>query len=206
MRSEVKVVSSSLQPHGLYSLWNSSGQNTSVGSCSLLQGIFPTQGSHCRWILYQLSHQKSPRIVECVAYPFSRESFWPRNWSGVFCIAGGFFTSWATWDVVNEMNHNHIFLQQRNSQRSVIIYNLSIWNLYMLWFPKVFNQRTPLSHLLTAKWNTSVFLWQCCKKWSRASIQRLFTAYLIYAKVKILGTQDAQKLQLYRQIFIPNII
>ena len=103
-------------------------------------------------------------------------------------------------------HHNHIFLQQRNSQRSVIIYNLSIWNLYMLWFPKVFNQRTPLSHLLTAKWNTSVFLWQCCKKWSRASIQRLFTAYLIYAKVKILGTQDAQKLQLYRQIFIPNII
>ena len=40
------VVSNCLQPHGLYSLcpWNSPGQNTGVGSHSLLQGIFPTQG------------------------------------------------------------------------------------------------------------------------------------------------------------------
>ena len=42
-----------------------SSQNTVVGSRSLLQGIFPTQGSnsglpHCRRILYQLSHQGSP--------------------------------------------------------------------------------------------------------------------------------------------------
>jgi len=41
------------------------GQNTGVGSLSLLQGIFPTQGSnpglsHCRQILYQLSHKGSP--------------------------------------------------------------------------------------------------------------------------------------------------
>ena len=53
------------RPHGLYSLWDSPGQNTGVGSCSLLQGIFPTQGlnpglPHCRRILYQLSHQGSP--------------------------------------------------------------------------------------------------------------------------------------------------
>ena len=59
------VVSDSLQPHGLYSPWNSSGQNTGVGSHSLLQGIFPTQGSnpglpHCRQILYQL-YQKARR-------------------------------------------------------------------------------------------------------------------------------------------------
>ena len=47
------VVSDSLRPHGLYSPWNSPGQNTGAGSLSLLQGIFPTQGSnpgiqHCR--------------------------------------------------------------------------------------------------------------------------------------------------------------
>ena len=53
-------------PHGLYSSWNSAGQHTGVGSFSLLQGIFPTQGSnpgfpHCRWILYQLSHKGSPK-------------------------------------------------------------------------------------------------------------------------------------------------
>ena len=49
--------SDSLQPHGLYSPWNSPGQTTGVGSRSLLQGIFPTQGlPHCRWILSQLSY------------------------------------------------------------------------------------------------------------------------------------------------------
>ena len=39
------VVSDCLRPRGLYSSWNSPGQNTGVGSFSLLQGIFPTQGS-----------------------------------------------------------------------------------------------------------------------------------------------------------------
>ena len=44
--------------------WNSPGQNSGVGSLSLFQGIFPTQGwnpglLHCRWVLYQLSHQGS---------------------------------------------------------------------------------------------------------------------------------------------------
>ena len=34
------VVSNSLRPHGLYSPWNSPGQNTGIGSLSLLQGIF----------------------------------------------------------------------------------------------------------------------------------------------------------------------
>ena len=52
-------------PHGLYSPWNSPGQNTGVGSRSRLQGNFPTQGlnpglPHCRRILYQLSHKGSP--------------------------------------------------------------------------------------------------------------------------------------------------
>ena len=56
------VVSTCLWHHRLYSPWNSPGQNNGVGSLSLLQGIFPTQGlklglPHCRWILYHLSHQ-----------------------------------------------------------------------------------------------------------------------------------------------------
>ena len=38
------VVSDTLRPHGLYSPWNSPGQNTEVGSLSLLQEVFPTQG------------------------------------------------------------------------------------------------------------------------------------------------------------------
>ena len=74
------VKSNSLQPrdynlsgfsiHGDYP-----GQGTGMGSRSLLQGIFPTQGlnpglPHCKWILYQLSHKGSPRILEWVANPF----------------------------------------------------------------------------------------------------------------------------------------
>ena len=49
-----------------------------------------------RWILYQLSHQGSPRILKWVDYPFSRGFLRPRNQTGVSCIAGRFFTSWAT--------------------------------------------------------------------------------------------------------------
>ena len=95
------VMSNSLQPHALYSPWNSPSQNTGVGSLSLFQGIFPTQGwnpclPHCRQILYQLSHKGSPSILEWVAYPFSSGSSWPRNQIRVSCIAGEFFTNWAT--------------------------------------------------------------------------------------------------------------
>ena len=93
-------MSDSLQLHRLYSPWNSPGQNSGVGSLSLLQGIFPTQGSnpgllHSRQILYQLSHKGSPWILDWVAYPFSSKSSRPRNWTGVSCIADGFFTNWA---------------------------------------------------------------------------------------------------------------
>ena len=57
---KVKVVQSCL----FATPWNSPGQNTGVDSLSLLQGIFPTQGSnpgppHCRRILYQLSHKEA---------------------------------------------------------------------------------------------------------------------------------------------------
>ena len=82
----MKQVSESLShvQLGLYSPWNSLGQNTGVGSLSLLQGIFPSQGlnpglPYCRQILYQLSHQGSPRILEWVAYPFSNGSSKSRN-------------------------------------------------------------------------------------------------------------------------------
>ena len=78
------VMSDSLRPHGLYSPWNSPGQNTRVGSLSLLQWIFLTQGSnrgllYCRRILYQPSHQGSPHIYKspanCVAHK-------PAVWTG----------------------------------------------------------------------------------------------------------------------------
>ena len=91
------VVSNSLWPPGLYSPWNSPGQNTGVGSLSLLQGTFPTQGSnpglpYCGWIFYQLSHKGSPRILEWVAYPFSGGSSQPR-YGGIPLL----FTFWKQW-------------------------------------------------------------------------------------------------------------
>ena len=65
-RLDMKVAQSCLT---LNSPWNSPGQNTEVGSCSFLRGIFPTQGLnlgllHCRRILYQLSHQGSPHRLD----------------------------------------------------------------------------------------------------------------------------------------------
>ena len=80
---------------------DSPGKNTGVGCYALLQGIFPIHGSnldlpYCRRILYCLSHQGSPRILEWVPYPLSRGTSWPKNWTGVSCIAGRFFTSWGT--------------------------------------------------------------------------------------------------------------
>ena len=72
---KVEVVQScpTLRPLGLYSPWNSPGQNTGVGSLSLLQWIFLTQGSnqgllHCRQILYQLSYQRSPICTYAVLF------------------------------------------------------------------------------------------------------------------------------------------
>ena len=97
----------------LHSPWNSPGQIPGMGSLSLLQGIFSIQGSnpglpHSRRILYQLSHKGSPRILEWVAYPFSSRSSLLRNWTGVSCIAGGFFTNWAMREspILKEINLN----------------------------------------------------------------------------------------------------
>ena len=125
------AMSDSLPPHGLYYPWNSPGQNTEVGSLSILQGIFSTQGSnpgllHCRWSLYRLSHQGSRSFGWLFVTPwtvahqaslskgFSRKVYW----SGLSCpppgylpnpgikptslmspvMAGGFFTTSATWE------------------------------------------------------------------------------------------------------------
>ena len=77
-------MSDSLRPHGLHSPWNSPGENTGVGSLSLLQRNFPTQESnpgllHCRWILYQLSCLGS-LIKIAQSCPLSRVWFFVTPW------------------------------------------------------------------------------------------------------------------------------
>ena len=57
---------------------DSPGKNTRVNYHSLLQGIFPTQGSnpglpHCRWILYYLSYQESPI---CILIFINKPEYW----------------------------------------------------------------------------------------------------------------------------------
>ena len=152
MCESCSVMSNCLWSHGLYSPWNSLGQNTRVGSLSLLQGIFPTQGSnpgllHCRWILYQLSHKGSPDILEWVAYPSSSRSSWLRNQTGVSCIAGGFFTNWTiysgitkedvisstwgrkrSWPLIQALKDQYQIIKKQIWQR-----NSGLWTQYVQW-------------------------------------------------------------------------
>ena len=142
----------SLWPHGLYSPWNSPGQNTGVGSLSLLQGIFPTQGLnpgllHCRQILYYLSHQGSPRILEWGAYPFSSRSSRPRNWNRVSCISGGFFANWATREAHRLVGkYQSYYSDDKSNANFNNILELFLYNKRRLWH--AWNDRDSLEHFL----------------------------------------------------------
>ena len=115
LKVKVAQLCPTLQPHGLYNqsmefskpeYW--SGYPATREAQEYWSGYpFPSPGDileprieprsqHCRRILYQFSHKGSLRILEWVAYPFSSRSSRHRNRTRVFCIAGGFFTSWAT--------------------------------------------------------------------------------------------------------------
>ena len=89
------VMSDSLRPHGLYSPWNSPGQNTGVGSLSLLQGIFPTQGwtqvlcivgaFFTSWAMRSLAEWllSGPRFPLCKMRGWARRFWW---WGGQFFL------------------------------------------------------------------------------------------------------------------------
>ena len=127
------VVSNSLWPHGLYCPWNSLGQNTGVGSLSLLQGIFPTQGSnpglpHCRRILYQLSCKGSPRILERVAYPFSSRSSWPRNQTRSSALQSDYLPTELSWKPKGVLN-------AKNTQANFFSGLILLFEILYLWKP-----------------------------------------------------------------------
>ena len=96
------------------------------------RGIFPTQGPnsglpHCRQILYHLSHQESPRILEWVAISFSRGSSRSRDWTHIsqvpctarhvclFVCLSVCFTTSTTWGAHGVGNFIPI-LQSKNLQ------------------------------------------------------------------------------------------
>ena len=94
---------------------DSPGKNPEVGCHALLQGIFPTPGSnpgllHYRQIFYHLEPPGKLKNTKWVAYPFSRGSSWPRNWAGISCIAGRFFTSWATREALAPPSHLEVLV------------------------------------------------------------------------------------------------
>ena len=96
------VMSDSLQPHELQPTrllcpWGFSRQGYRSGLPCSPSGYLPNPEIATRspalWQnFYCLNHQRSPRILEWVAYPFSRGSSQPRNQTRVSCITGGFFT------------------------------------------------------------------------------------------------------------------
>ena len=69
-----------LRPHGLYSPWNSPGQNTGVGSRSLLQGIFPTQESNPGLPRCRRATRRGPVV------PSPRHTIW----SGTHAVSGAY--------------------------------------------------------------------------------------------------------------------
>ena len=121
------------------------GHNIGVGSLSLLQ-IFPTQGldpglAHGRRILYQLSHQGSPGILEWVAYPLSSGSSQPRNGIRLSCIAGRFLTSWAIREAKARRNYTYIFIltyicKQRHTAK---LTNYRQYSFFPNYFSKAFD-------------------------------------------------------------------
>ena len=112
-----------------------------MGCHALLQGIFPTQGSnvglpHCRRILYHLSHQGRPGILEWVAYPFPSGPSRLWNRTGVSGIAGEFFTSWAIREA--------LFIHWYALKPKIHINSSSDWipgvhNVHQFWFPVIFS-------------------------------------------------------------------
>ena len=73
-------------------------KNTGVGNLSLLQGIFPIQGSnpglpHCRQILYHLSHQGSPNFVKLIIKPRNCAPSCVQLWHMLLPLLGILFSS-----------------------------------------------------------------------------------------------------------------
>ena len=118
---------------------DSPGKNIGVDCHTLLQRIFPTQGSnpglpHCRQIPYRLSHPGRLWILEWVAYCFSSRPSRSRNQTRVSCIADRFFTSWATRETPQKPCQNLYYLTVCWSRLEILESSYLEWNLvYNTW-------------------------------------------------------------------------
>ena len=129
------VVSDYLQPYGLYSPWNSPGQNIGMCSLSLLQGVFPTQGSnpglsHIRRILYQLGYKRSPAaksLQSCLTLCYPIDGSPPGS-----TIPG--ILQARILERIAMPSSRGSFQPRDQSQASHIIGRLFIWVSQKLWF------------------------------------------------------------------------
>ena len=86
------VMCDSLRPHELYSPWNSPGQNTEVGSLSLLQGMFPNPSIEPRFPALQADSlpaepQGKPKNTGVGSFSFLQWTFpiQESNWGLLHC-------------------------------------------------------------------------------------------------------------------------
>ena len=115
-------MSDSLQPHGLYSLWNSPGQDTRVGSLPLLKEIFPTQGSnpglpHCRQILYHVATREAHK-----PYPSIMNTLLPQTAAKWEIPVLGHTKSWKHFRISRKLSFSFTYYENKHS----IFYNCTI--------------------------------------------------------------------------------
>ena len=80
-------------------------------------------------------------ILEWVAFPFPRGSSWTRNQTGVSCIAGGFFTNWATREIMPRK-----FLRKNTNNLRIASHCLSTYSVLLFFIA------------LTTTWNSIVYI------------------------------------------------
>ena len=87
----------------------------------------------CNPVDYTVHGILQARILEWVAFPFSRGSFQPRDRTQVSRIAGGFFTSWATWEAQRLESWKQICLNLGNSEELQGGYSVESLGLCSSW-------------------------------------------------------------------------
>ena len=122
------VMSNSLQPHGLYILWNSPGQNTGVGSLCPSPGDLPNPGVEPRFLTLQADSlsaepQRKSKNTGVGSDPFSRESSQPRNRIRVSCIAGRFLTELSgKWVLASYKTRMILVISSKTAQDPIMVW------------------------------------------------------------------------------------
>ena len=141
-----------LWPHGLQPLrllcpWRFSRQDTAVGGHALFQGIFLTQESnqgllHCRWILYQLSYQGSPRTAGLLCAPI---------YDTLFLIRVQLFGT--PWTVTHQAPPSMGF--SRREYWSGLPFPSPHWNIDAIY---IYHTQCCVSFYCTAKWVNQLYV------------------------------------------------